>query len=147
MAILDLHAEFLDDTFEVAHGEVELDVVRVEIIDRRLVDHVDEAEQLPPSLQHRGVDVTVRHSEVQPHLLRDSVEMSVQERLVRKGVRSPEFDSGTIAARAPDLPEQMVRAVDVLEEVRREDFVDRVIREWERVNGEVEHVVDRGPGH
>ena len=36
----------------------------------------------------------------------------------------------------------MVRFLDVLEEVRGEDLVDGVVREGERIGGEVEDVVD-----
>ena len=114
----------------------------VEIVDRGLVDHEDEAHEQPVPSQHRRVDVTVRETQMRPHLLGDAVQVTVEERFVGPRVRRPELDAGAVAAHVPDLREDVVRLVDVLEEVRREHLVDGVVRERKGIGGEVEDVID-----
>ena len=88
----------------------------------------------------------MRETEVDPHLLGDPVEVPVEERLVRERVRRPELDARAVAAHSPDLAEDVVRTVDVLEEVRGEDLVDGIVRERERIGGEIDDVIDLGTG-
>ncbi len=100
--------------------------------------------QEPTATQHGDVRVAVQHTEVQPLLLGQVVEVPVERCLVAEGVRRPDLDARTVLGDAADLAEHVVRFLDVFEEVRGEDLVDRCVVERIAVLGEVEHVVDVG---
>ena len=132
----------MHDALQVADGEVQIDAPTLQVGDRRGLDDEHESVQQPVPSQHGGVHVTVRQTQMTPHLFGDAMQVPVEEGLVGPGVRRPELDPGAVLADAPDLAEDVVRLLDVLEEMGRVHLIDGGVVEGVAVRREVENMVD-----
>jgi hypothetical protein len=56
-----------------------------------------------------------------PLLFGEEMAVTVEKRTVAKRIRGPKLDTCAVLADSPDLAEDVIRLLEVLEEMRRED--------------------------